>query len=301
MNYNDFKDYILTEIRERIEGSEPEYREILKNNGICLDGLIVNRKDSKISPTLYMNDFFDSYQKGANLEEITDVIANILKNNTISKDFDVEDFFSFERIKDRIVMKVINLQMNEKLLSDVPYREFLDLAVCYYVYISDNNFDNASVLINNSHAKMWNLTEEELFETASVNTKKILKSELCTMTETLRRIMENDNKDEDFGLNLLENDDCGMYILSNSSNHYGASSILDRDVLKNFADEIDSDFYILPSSVHELILLPTTNVDSVESLNEMIVEVNETQVPKQDILSDHAYYYNRRTASVTFC
>lgn len=248
-----------------------------------------------------MNDFYESYLNGEDLDDIVDSIVNILKKSTISPDFDVDDFLNLDKVKDRIMIRVINFDLNEKLLSEVPHRKFLDLAVCYYVYISDEHFENASVLINNSHASMWKLSEKELYEIAMKNMSNNMKPEITTLADTLRRIIDMREKDEADILGFLEEENCGMYILSNSLNHYGASSILDNDTLKRFSDDIESDFYILPSSVHELILLPAVNVESVDCLNNMINEVNETQVPKQDILSDHAYFYNRQSASVTFC
>ena len=91
-----------------------------------------------------------------------------------------------------------------------------------------------------------------------------------------------------------ESDEFGMYVLSNSSKVFGAASILYPDVLKNFAEKLDRDLYILPSSVHEVILLPKRSETEWETLQEMVKEVNATQLEEVEILSDSVYSYTKK-------
>ena len=90
-----------------------------------------------------------------------------------------------------------------------------------------------------------------------------------------------------------------MYVLSNEKKQFGASAILYDNVIKDFSESLNSDLYILPSSVHEVIMIPSILVDSVDKLNDMICEVNATQVPLMDILSNHSYYYSRDKECIT--
>ena len=95
----------------------------------------------------------------------------------------------------------------------------------------------------------------------------------------------------------------GMYVASNSDKLNGSSVILYRDMLKNFAESHDVEkLYILPSSLHEVIIIPDdANMEKdIQMLNEMVVSVNCTQVQPEEILSDHVYVYEYSTDTLSY-
>lgn len=293
MDYKMFKECILEGLKERFgKDSQIEYVEVLKNNGIKLDGILL-RKEKGITPTVYVNDFYDEYEE--DLEEIIDRMESLIRNNTIREDYDVDSLIEFEKIKDRVVYKLINFDKNEDLLKTTPHKKFLDLAVVYYISLDDDCFEQASILINNSHLKLWEKNTDEIDELARYNAPRLLKPELKSMKETLEEMIRPGcfDEDEEFGDELFDDsDDCGMYVLTNEKKLFGASALLYDNVIKDFADKMKSGLYILPSSVHEVIMVPEKFVNEASMLDDMIVEVNETQVPKVDVLSDHSYYYS---------
>ena len=299
MDYNIFKECILEALAERFgEDSKIEYKEVLKNNGIKLDGLVVRFPNKSISPTVYVNDYYDRYVGGEDIDDIADHIEWLIKNNSIKDDFNPESLILFDNIKDRIVYKLVNYEKNEDLLNTVPHKKFLDLAIVYYIAIKEDIFESASILINNAHLELWGKTTDDIDKLAKVNSPKILKPELKSMAQTLMEIINHEKKN----LDEIEEDilsDCGMYVLSNEKKQFGASAILYDNVIKEFSDSLNSDLYILPSSVHEVIMIPSILVDSVDKLNDMICEVNATQVPLMDILSNHSYYYSRDKECIT--
>ena len=299
MDYNIFKECILEAIAERFgDDCKIEYKEVLKNNGIRLDGLLVRFSNKSISPTVYVNDYYDRYVAGEEIDEIADHIVWLIKNNSLEDDFDPESLILFENIKERIVYKLVNYEKNEDLLKTVPHKKFLDLAVVYYISIKEDIFESASILINNAHLELWGKTMEDIDRLAKENSPRILKPELKSMAQTLMEIIRHEKKKpEDIDEDVLS--DCGMYVLSNEKKQFGASAILYDNVIKDFSESLNSDLYILPSSVHEVIMIPSLLVDSVDKLNEMICEVNATQVPLIDILSNHSYYYSRDKECIT--
>ena len=299
MDYNIFKECILEALAERFgEDCKIEYKEVLKNNGIKLDGLVVRFPNKSISPTVYVNDYYDRFIGGEDIDDIADHIEWLIKNNSIEDDFNPESLILFDNIKDRIVYKLVNYEKNEDLLNTIPHKQFLDLAIVYYIAIKEDIFESASILINNAHLELWGKTTEDIDKLAKVNSPKILKPELKSMAQTLMEIIHHEKKN----LDELEEDilsDCGMYVLSNEKKQFGASAILYDNVIKDFSESLNSDLYILPSSVHEVIMIPSILVDSVDKLNDMICEVNATQVPLMDILSNHSYYYSRDKECIT--
>lgn len=297
MEYSIFKELILEALKERFgEECQIEYKEVLKNNGVKLDGVIVRQNNCVVSPTVYVNDYYEDFSNGENINNIADIIERLIRDNTIEDEFDADELILFDNVKDRIVFKLINFERNKELLETVPYKKYLDLAIVYYISVKEDIFEYASILINNSHLKLWNKTLEEIDDLAVKNTPFILKPELKSMGQTLKEIMFNSDENE-FDEEDFEN--CYMYVLTNEKKQFGAATILYDNELKDFSERIESDFYIIPSSVHEVIIIPSKFVDSSDSLDEMICEVNSSQVPLVDILSDHAYKYNRADKCVS--
>ncbi len=89
-----------------------------------------------------------------------------------------------------------------------------------------------------------------------------------------------------------------LYVLNNNSGVYGASAILYKDVLKNFADSLKKDLVIFPASIHEVLLVPYEERMDTKSLKEMVSAINRQEVVESDVLSDNIYVYKRESNSV---
>lgn len=294
-----FKECILEGIKEIFNEGECSIHEVLKNNGVVLDGLVINDKDNKISPTIYLNDFYDSFLTGTDINEIIKMIEKIYRDNVLEDNYNACSLMNYEEMKDKVAFKLINYKMNEKLLETIPHRKYLDLAIVYYVVVKDEVIENATVLINNKWLDEWKINEEDLFMLASNNSPKLFKPEIVSIKEMVMSLMD-DKCDEDIQPEMFE-DECNMFVMTNKDKQFGAATILYDNLLKDFAKNTGSDVYILPSSVHELILVPASEILIKEGLTDMVKEVNSTQVPIQEILSDHAYVYNICDDSITFC
>ncbi|MCR4649692.1 MAG: DUF5688 family protein [Lachnospiraceae bacterium] len=295
MDYKMFKECILDGMKERFADNEFEYKEVLKNNGVKLDGLVVKTSGNRLFPTVYVNDYYSMFEKSNDMCSICDMIENVIRDNTVEGNIDVDSLIDFESVKDRIVFKLINFEKNAELLENVPYKKFLDLAIVYYILIGEEAFNNGSILINNSHIKMWGKSVEDIDAIAKENAPELLKADIKSIEETLKALLPGEeNIEED-----LLSGGCNMYVLSNDKNMFGASVLLYDNVMSQFKDIVKGDMFILPSSVHEVIMIPSMLVDEISRLDEMICEVNETQVPVTDILSDHAYIYNFEKRCIT--
>lgn len=301
MNYNEFKEYLIEELSRRLGGDVTlSYKEVLKNNGIILDGLILADKESNISPTVYVNDFYDCFLGGMELKEIADEIENVYNRKNLDGNFETSFFMDLESVKSKIAFKIINAGLNNKLLETVPHRNYLDLAICYYVVVDEKMISNGTILITNEHMKMWKLQEEDLYEFAMTNSPRIREAQIMDMKDMLHELIIENNREEDIDF-LDGNMDGCMYVLSNKDKIFGAAAILYDDLIKNFSRKVNANLYILPSSIHEVIIVPENCVDDSDYLNDMVCEVNATQVPKSEILSDHAYFYDSEKDLLTAC
>ncbi|MDE5588585.1 MAG: hypothetical protein K2J60_05515 [Acetatifactor sp.] len=199
-----------------------------------------------------------------------------------------------------VINKIVNTEKNKELLEDIPHKEFLDLSIVFQCIVSQEELGTASILIHNVHLRLWDVTLEELHRTAEKNTPRLMQYEIKPMAEVLCDIMQSENPDQ------YDHDECmadfadsvPMYVLSNKNRVEGAGCMLYPNVISDFADKVGSDLYIIPSSIHELLLLPTENDEGSAEIKSMIREINDTQVSEEEILSYSLYYYNREAGEI---
>lgn len=282
MTYQIFQEKIIAYIKENISENEKVFiQSVPKNNGIKLDGLVIIQDEMNIAPTIYLNYYYQKYQEGTDFSEICREILENYKTNKPSIPIDIHFFTDFEKIKSRIVYRLINFRQNLELLDDVPYVRFLDLALVFYCLLPAYEEQNASIQIRMSHLDLWKTSLRELIRLSEENTPRLLEWEIQDMASVVE---ENAH---------LPSEDCyPMLILSNKSHLNGAGCILYKDLLKNLSRKLDMDFFILPSSVHKVILLPTKTKDAMGELSAMVKEINAAEIAREDLLSDHAYYYS---------
>lgn len=300
MTYDTFKQEVLAEL-QNLMGSEFDIstKEILKNNNLRLDGLIMSQSGLNISPTIYLNYYYDMYQQNTyDFHEIVQQIVNCYEQNKMDENFDIESFTDYNQVKDHIVYRLINLNQNQELLEGIPFVPYLDLAIIFYYSIPENNLINdyfqgatASIQINNEHLEMWNVTVKDIYAQAKRNTHKMFPAVVKPIAEVLKKFLSNGDWDLDYD-SLLS---LKLYVLSNSIKCHGATALLYQNQLQKCADELDQDLIIIPSSIHEIIYLPASAVDDMEYVTQMIHNVNETEVSVDEILSDHPYFYSRET------
>lgn len=291
MNYQEFITHIKNNISNRLtDGRTVRIEPITKNNGTVYDGMIIIDPFINISPTIYLNHYYYHYLSGTSLTDICDTIFSTYQNNLPTKDFDVSLFKDFSNAKQRIVMKLVNLERNDTLLENIPHIPYLDMAIVFVCCVTDFKQDFATILIQNKHLNLWNIQTNELYDIAKKNTPLLLPSLLEPIQNTLH----------DFDPNIPLIEELPLYILTNQLKINGAASILYEGVLKEIANKVESDLILLPSSIHEVILLPAnkTTMNNFD-YNEMIKEVNATQLAADEILSDHAYYYSREKDELT--
>ena len=294
MSFEGFCTYIKNGIQQRLEYScQVMTHNYLKNNGVTLCGLTIMTKESNISPTIYLNGFYERYvYEAESLQQIEADVMETYRRNKTDHNLDVSFFTEWENARQRIIFKLVNYEANRELLKDVPHRRILDLAMVYSCLVENGITGSATILIHNQHLKLWGTGEEELFHTAMENTPYFQKEKLTGMDSVIEYLTG-----QKLGNDILDGI-CSMYVLTVENNLNGAGAVLYKDLLKGFADRMENDFYILPSSVHEMILLPSFT-DDVESLSKMVKEVNATQLKPEDVLSDHAYVYRRADNTIS--
>ncbi|MCR5082402.1 MAG: DUF5688 family protein [Parasporobacterium sp.] len=297
MNYNEFLDALLESV-ESLMGEEYDisYHDILKNNDNSLKAMIIKKEGDHISPTIYLKGFYEDYIYGkSTLFDIRDEIIRLYKDNCNDVSIDAQNYENFDYIKSKIAYKLVNAKSNENMLKDVPWIPILDLAIVFYVIVKiDKSGADGTILIKNNHLKIWGIDKEELIELAKENTPKIMPSEIRTMKKVISDILKKRNiKVSEYDLPLNDYFSEDMFVISNKKMLFGAAALIYDGVLEELSENIDEDLYILPSSIHEVIVLPCRNGDE-ERFNNMVKAVNREELAASDVLSDHIYRYSRK-------
>ncbi len=308
MNYEEFLSYVQEGILSKMNADvKVQLHKVRKNNDIELDGISILRQGESMSPTIYLNDYYKSYYEGKDPEDIIDEVIELYNAHKDDIPFDIESFKCYKQMKEKIAFKLINYETNIKLLEEVPYQRILDLAIVFYVVISNDSIGAATVLIRHEHMDMWNITENQLYEEAKKNTPLLFKEQLQDIEDVIKEFVLEEypekESSEDFNEFLQQSffpDDAEyelertkMYVLTNEERINGASAILYENLLSSFADQIKQNLYILPSSIHEVILVPATREVKQKELEEMVQEVNINEVSEGERLSNHVYFFDR--------
>lgn len=294
--------YFIQEVTARVQavvGEEAEVcvQEVRKNNNVLLHGLSIMRKGGNVSPTIYLDSFYELLQEGMEMEEIVSKILSLYVRGLPRGRVDMEFFRDFEKVMDGIVYRLVNREKNRELLEEIPHVDFLDLAICFYYSYEHPELGDGMILIRNAHMAMWGTSHRELMRLAERNTPRLLPSQFSSMENSLRGIL-----DEEQLVEIREMQwETGkyLYVLTNTKHIHGAAVILYPGLLAETARRLGRSFYILPSSIHEVILLPDDGLSSGKELHEMIAEINESQLREEEVLSDYAYRYDAAAGKVT--
>lgn len=280
------KEYLIVEHQV----SNVKINKISKNNGVTLTGLCMMEPNRNVAPNIYLDGFYEEYRNGQSLDEIVRQIFKINIDNRVTELFQINPLDSFDAVKDRIVYRIVNKEKNISRLNNIPHTEYIDLAVIFCVVMDEIENEIATITVTNDMLNVWNISTEELYAVAHKNTAERFPVSLKSMKETLLgAISDLDACDKDI-------EDCcdgvPMYVATNTMQLNGAAVILYENQLKAFAKCLGGDYFMLPSSVHETLLIPVTKeTDNPLDLKEMVVDVNENCVRDEEFLSDSVYRY----------
>ena len=273
-----------------------------KNNNVHLTGLTVYPQNKKVAPTIYLEPYFDALQSGQPFATVINQIINSCMNalSCSENDIDVGNITDFEQMKQKICYKLVNTGMNSELLSTVPHRDYLDLAIVYYIPLSLTDNGLATLNITDGLAHIWGTDEETLYKLACLNTPVLNRGCITPMLDIMGGIMKihqthkhETRSYEGFDFTYTDSSSFPMCIATNQNKTYGASILLYDGFLETAAERFGS-FYILPSSIHELIIVPA-KFGNASDLKQMVNEINGTEVPAEEVLSGSCYCYDTDT------
>lgn len=313
MTYETFLEWIPNLVQSKLgEGVKVRLHTIYKNNNVCKKALCVLAEGCNVSPTIYLEKYYDRWKQGLSLEQISNEICREYEANHCGMYMDIKSFYDFDTMKEQIVYKVIHYERNRELLKEVPHRRFLDMAIVYYLLLEDSFIGSGTALIHHKQQQIWQVDEEKLYEMAVCNTDRLLGNEIVPMRQVIMELLQRDMRhqlesDMEMGVcteeqvdqwaldildQMIPEEHHTMYVLSNHNKYLGASAILNEQSLMEFAAKLGCGFHVIPSSVHEMILIPETEEIPRGELQRLLREINEEEENVQEYLSDQVYYWN---------
>ena len=294
MNFQQFSDELIRQLLTMFpDQTQIDIQSLPKNNGVFLDALIIREPGINISPTIYLEDYYVLYKEGASMDEICHIICDVFLEVRLNHPIDPRFFTDFEQAKKHLVYQLVNYDKNIERLPDIPHIRYLDLVIIFCCMLRLENGQTATILIRNEHLTLWQTDLETIKKQAFGNTPRLLPAYIQPIADAIRDLME-ENESLTRLLPLLERESMPpLYVLTNETQLCGAACILYPSLLAEFADNVGMDLYILPSSIHEVLLLPTDTRCADEELCALVRSVNSEQLPPTQQLSDSVYYYSR--------
>ncbi len=289
---------------EELDGSEVSLMNTEKNNGQIRTGVSIKPQGVNVSPTVYLEECYKSYLQGEDMVQILTRLGESVRDSMPAEEL-LQKFQMnrYEYVKDFITCSIINKKANSSLLKKVPHKNIEDLSIIYQVE-HDIPGGEMHAKITNQMLEQWNISKGELYGTALENMQRIKPPVFKRMGDIIINMIGEEAEEQ--GLNLFVDEEAfrnlpedQMYVLTNGSKSFGASSILYPDVLQKIGECLQDDFHILPSSIHELIIVPKSRSLEARELGEMVREINATQVEPEEVLSDRAYEYNREARKLS--
>lgn len=302
---------LVEEMLKRSLGDDYKIQSVCqtKNNGTRVYGIMVEHSVNKaVKRVLYLEEYQRIHEAGICLELIVGEIIQSIKEDKFPDHIPVEDLRNmmvhYEMAQDKIRCKLVNSEANKELLKNIPHIPFLDLSIVFYIdTIPDHKQGTASIPIHQHHVKRWNIDSAQLLGDAL---KNMGECSLQSMSELSREfLMESQVEIPEEELKILE-EECAlmeemqkpMYILTNEKKLYGASCILKKEPIEALAEKWEKDVIILPSSIHECILVPLSEEMDLIKAAEMVCEVNHEKLDREERLSNSVYYYDREDKEI---
>lgn len=319
MDYQNFIKRIVEIVQEKLgEKYQIKITHIEKNNGVVLEGMIIKEEGSLISPNIYLEYFYERYREGESLDEIVEEILVMYQESLIHSPVHPGELTELKKHEDNIFFRLVNYEMNRKFLEHVPHIRYLEFAITFHCMLEKQEYGIQSFCINETIRQEWGICVEKLFQLARKNTPLLFPPQIQSMEQMMYQMLDNDSNQmisgekwfsaqntsyfqeyeeslEKMLSDIQDSKDTFMYVMGNRSGIFGASVLLYPNVLECFAKRYEKNLYLLPSSIHEWIIVLEQEGFDEETLKDMVCEVNHTQVAYDEVLSNQVYFYNKDT------
>ena len=268
------REMIITGLQDR--GYRAEAQNAIKN-GVELEGIRI-LTDNNIAPVIYTESIIErAEEEYKTLDDVVSAIIGIYESKK-SFQFDVNRLFDRDFVLSGLYIG-LQKESNEDIVKRACYLDGIES----YIYIRGeaDRDESYSIKVNTDILKRADISEAEAWEKAEANTNA--ETSLESMAKVMADMMGFEYTEE-------MDEETPFFIISNKSKIKGASAILNKKVLADFGERYHTDkIVVLPSSVHEMLLVPYTEEVDLDTFSNMVGEVNNSEVDPTERLTDRAY------------
>lgn len=255
---------------------EMKQKRVWKNNGVSYEGLVIEKLEEELSQVVSLDNCYEDFRAGISVQEISEQILKEYRKAAGNVSLlSQQDIWSYERIKDRLYVEMVNRKWNEQYLEHKYNVPFLDLAVVYYI---DTQLD-----YKNAPEHRGTAVTKDIFKIWSVEPEVIWK-----------QVLENMGKESLFLMLVVTEEENSLMTFEDAfQKNQGALALLQKSILDEVKKKLEEPFYILPVSIFELMIVPESQADEVEEMKKAIIESNH-EMPVEYLLSNNVYYYGEK-------
>ena len=293
LNYNEFKKEVEAVVKDYLPD---EYKDAkvsiaeVSKIGMTYDSLTVRPEGQMAAPAANLNAFFEDYQNGKSFDEVMDDIADVLQTKAPAHLQNMSWLMDYDQIKDHLFMRVSNAKKNEDLIKSAPHQSIDDLVITAHIAVDQGSNGMASTIVNNDLLEHYGVSEKVLFDDAMKSAPKILPVKIDTMFNVISGMFPSAMDDEIPTEDSFPGKD--MIIVSNNTNMNGAAALFYPGVMEQLAEKLGGNYVVLPSSIHEVIIIPDKG--DYSALEAMVADINKNTVDSKEQLSDHVYHYDSK-------
>ena len=284
MNFDEFLEATRTRVQEELPDTQVKIQQVNKLQGESYVGISVQPEGAAAAATFNIGPAFERYQADPSQENaILDKIASDAKQVSAAIPvFEVNNITDYESAKSHLVMQVVPVEPNKEMLENIPHKTVEDIAVVYRVELPHPEDSSATTLVTNQLLDQYGVTPDQLHADA-------VAAQLANHPPVLKNMSE---MMAEMSGGMFDMPESPMWVATVEGGMNGASVTQLPDFLQEAADRLGGDFFVLPSSVHEVLFIRDDGSFERDQLESMVRGVNATEVSEADFLSDSVYHYD---------
>ena len=297
MDYEEFKEQFISAVKESLyeQGSDMNVsvNEVKKLNE-SYEAMTVTPEGARVGVNIGIERFYDAYNEGRPFDEVVDKAVETINHGINERpDFDIDSFTDYSQMKEKLAMEVVSAETNKEMLENVPHKDLEDMAVVYRFVLSSDDEGRASILVTNQILESMGVTPEQLHADALEIAPQIKPAEIKGMSEVMAEMMGMEQA-EALGIMPMRPEDEQLFVATVPDKTHGAGVLAYQNFMDQAAERVGGDFFILPSSIHEVLIVPDNGRMDLKELEAMVRDVNATQVAPADKLTDNVYHYDSK-------
>ena len=296
MDFETFKEELANSVKERLDSRGSEEYSVTLNKvdkaNETYDAVTVKPESSNIGVNISATKAFEEYENGKDFDSIAAQVADAASRAIEGRpDFDLDAISDYDQMKQKLSMEVVSAERNAEFLENVPHKNMEDMAIVYRIVLDATDEGRSSILVTNKMLENYGITAEQLHADAMAIAPEVRPAVIQGMSEVMAEMMGAEQA-EMLGLGPIPDEP--IYVATVPDKVQGASVLAYQNFMDDAAEKLGGDFYILPSSIHEILLVKDNGQFDRAALEQMVREVNATQVAPEDKLTDSVYHYDSK-------